>query len=184
MPSVESNSVFQLHVHLGTTPTPSLLSAPGIQFHYLATPPSLPRQLFVVTAPIKVLIQVLSLLRALLGGLYRPPEFILVQVRPPPSLMWRWTHRIRAQNPPSIPTLAVVQFAAWLRGSKVIIDWHNLGYSILALKLGQRHPVVRIAAKYVRLTPENEYLVKNASHVGLRNSLDGRRSRISSSRRQ
>lgn len=49
------------------------------------------------------------------------------------------------KNPPSIPTLALVWLVARLRGSKVIIDWHNLGYSILALKLGDKHPLVRIA---------------------------------------
>lgn len=27
----------------------------------------------------------------------------------------------------------------------MIIDWHNLGYSILALRLGDSHPFVRIA---------------------------------------
>jgi beta-1,4-mannosyltransferase len=35
-------------------------------------------------------------------------------------------------------------------GSKVIIDWHNLGYSILALKLGQTHVLVNIAKRYFR----------------------------------
>lgn len=30
----------------------------------------------------------------------------------------------------------------------MIIDWHNLGYSILALKLGDKHPLVRIAKQF------------------------------------
>lgn len=50
-----------------------------------------------------------------------------------------------AQNPPAIPTLAIVKLAALLRGSRVIIDWHNTGYSVLALRLGPTHPVVRFA---------------------------------------
>lgn len=49
------------------------------------------------------------------------------------------------KNPPSIPSLALVQLVGRMRGSKVIIDWHNLGYSILALKLGPNHLLVRIA---------------------------------------
>jgi hypothetical protein len=53
----------------------------------------------------------------------------------------------RTKNPPSIPTLALVWLVGWLRGSKVIIDWHNLGYSILALKLGANHVLVRIAKR-------------------------------------
>lgn len=50
-----------------------------------------------------------------------------------------------AKNPPSIPTLALVWLVGKLRGSKVIIDWHNLGYSILALNLGSDHIFVRLA---------------------------------------
>lgn len=38
-----------------------------------------------------------------------------------------------------------MQLVGRIRGSKVIIDWHNLGYSILALKLGEKHVFVRIA---------------------------------------
>lgn len=49
------------------------------------------------------------------------------------------------KNPPSVPTLALVWLAGKVRGSKVIIDWHNLGYSILALKLGDKHILVRLA---------------------------------------
>lgn len=50
-----------------------------------------------------------------------------------------------AKNPPSIPTLALVWLVGTLRGSKIIIDWHNLGYSILALNLGSGHIFVKLA---------------------------------------
>jgi beta-1,4-mannosyltransferase len=49
------------------------------------------------------------------------------------------------QNPPSIPTLAIVKLVAFIRHSKVIIDWHNTGYSILALRLGVGHILVKLA---------------------------------------
>jgi beta-1,4-mannosyltransferase len=49
------------------------------------------------------------------------------------------------QNPPALPTLFVAWVAARLRGARFVIDWHNLGYTMLALKLGRRHPVVRLA---------------------------------------
>ncbi|KAG6897368.1 hypothetical protein C0992_002137 [Termitomyces sp. T32_za158] len=49
------------------------------------------------------------------------------------------------KNPPTIPTLAVIWLVGKITGSKVIIDWHNLGYSILALRLGNEHPFVKIA---------------------------------------
>ncbi|POW19955.1 hypothetical protein PSHT_04120 [Puccinia striiformis] len=50
---------------------------------------------------------------------------------------------IMVQNPPAIPTLPIVQLVRLLLGSKLIIDWHNTAYSILALKFGSdRHPMV------------------------------------------
>ncbi|GMP70132.1 hypothetical protein CsSME_00029113 [Camellia sinensis var. sinensis] len=41
------------------------------------------------------------------------------------------------QNPPSVPTLVAVKWASWLRRSAFIIDWHNFGYTLLALSLGK-----------------------------------------------
>ena len=32
-----------------------------------------------------------------------------------------------------------------VRGARLVLDWHNLGYSILALRLGRRHLAVRMA---------------------------------------
>ncbi|KAL1922509.1 uncharacterized protein VTP21DRAFT_10048 [Calcarisporiella thermophila] len=55
---------------------------------------------------------------------------------------------IFVQNPPSIPTLAVAQLVAWFRSAWLIIDWHNFGYSQLALRLGTTHPIVNFAKWY------------------------------------
>ena len=52
------------------------------------------------------------------------------------------------KNPPSIPTLIVAQAICFLRNTRLIIDWHNFGYSILALRLGNRHPLVQISRLY------------------------------------
>jgi beta-1,4-mannosyltransferase len=52
------------------------------------------------------------------------------------------------QNPPSIPTLAIAGAVCFLRKTELVIDWHNFGYSILALKLGPSHPLVRISEWY------------------------------------
>jgi beta-1,4-mannosyltransferase len=49
------------------------------------------------------------------------------------------------QNPPSFPTLQVAWIVARLRRARLVIDWHNLGYTILALRLGRRHVGVRLA---------------------------------------
>jgi len=49
------------------------------------------------------------------------------------------------QNPPALPTLVVAALVARMRGARLVIDWHNLGYSVLALRLGRRHVAVRLS---------------------------------------
>lgn len=49
------------------------------------------------------------------------------------------------QNPPTIPTFVVVWFVCIVRRSVMMIDWHNYGYTILALKLGQHHLLVTVS---------------------------------------
>lgn len=44
-----------------------------------------------------------------------------------------------------------------MRGSKIIIDWHNLGYSILALRLGKNHPLVKLARRFEQYFGRNAY---------------------------
>ncbi|TQB72762.1 mannosyltransferase [Monascus purpureus] len=54
------------------------------------------------------------------------------------------------KNPPSIPSLAVASLVCFLRNTSLIIDWHNFGYSILALKLGTGHPLTQLSKWYER----------------------------------
>jgi beta-1,4-mannosyltransferase len=49
---------------------------------------------------------------------------------------------ILVQTPPAIPTLPVAWLVARLRGARLIVDWHNLGHSVLAVKLGPDHRAV------------------------------------------
>ncbi|KAI1883993.1 hypothetical protein AGOR_G00221810 [Albula goreensis] len=55
---------------------------------------------------------------------------------------------ILMQNPPGLPGIAVTWLVCSLRGSKFIIDWHNYGYTIMALSHGEKHPIVRVAKWY------------------------------------
>lgn len=41
--------------------------------------------------------------------------------------------------------------ACFLRQTRLVIDWHNFGYSILALKLGNAHPLVKLSIWYEKV---------------------------------
>jgi beta-1,4-mannosyltransferase len=57
---------------------------------------------------------------------------------------------ILAQNPPAFPTLCVAWLASRLRGSRFVIDWHNLSHTIAAVKVGEHHRAVKALARSER----------------------------------
>ncbi|XP_074647235.1 chitobiosyldiphosphodolichol beta-mannosyltransferase-like [Tubulanus polymorphus] len=61
------------------------------------------------------------------------------------------TEVIFSQNPPAIPSLAMCLLVSFVKNCKFVIDWHNYGYTILGLSLGQKHPLVKIAYWYEHL---------------------------------
>lgn len=63
----------------------------------------------------------------------------------------RGSHYIMIQNPPSVPILVIVIFfiKMFSRETKLIIDWHNLNYSIVNLRYkNESHPLVRLVKLY------------------------------------
>eukprot|EP00850_Spirogloea_muscicola_P012350 SM000079S22468 [mRNA] locus=s79:314227:318495:- [translate_table: standard] len=80
-----------------------------------------------------------------LAALPSPPLSSEPEGAPAVNLLW-----LSPQNPPSIPTLTVVMLACWLRSAAMLIDWHNFGYTLLGLRLGPRHVLVRIHRWYER----------------------------------
>src|SRR5471032_3234902 len=70
--------------------------------------------------------------------------------------LWRTLRTLKrpdlvlVQNPPAFPTLAVTWFSLRRRGVRFVIDWHNLGYTLLRLRLGRWHPAVRLARWFER----------------------------------
>lgn len=79
------------------------------------------------------------------------------------------------QNPPSIPTLAVAQLVCFVRNTRLIIDWHNFGYSILAMKLGTTHPLVKVSKQYESFFAKGataHFTVTNAMARVLKDSFD------------
>jgi beta-1,4-mannosyltransferase len=57
---------------------------------------------------------------------------------------------VLVQSPPAVPTHAVSWVAARLRGSRLVVDWHNLAHTLLAVRLGDRHRAVRAVARSER----------------------------------
>jgi len=55
---------------------------------------------------------------------------------------------ILVQNPPTFPTLLAAWIAARFLRARLVVDWHNYGYSMLALRLGADHTVTRLAARH------------------------------------
>ncbi|KAI9780961.1 MAG: hypothetical protein M1839_006400 [Geoglossum umbratile] len=112
---------------------PDIISNSHISVVPISPPPRLlqteSKTLFLILGPLKVLWQIWNLW-LILGYRTKPARWMLVQ------------------NPPSIPTLALAQVICFLRNTHLIIDWHNFGWSILALKLGHSHPLVKAAKWY------------------------------------
>uniref|UniRef100_G3MM65 Beta-1,4-mannosyltransferase n=1 Tax=Amblyomma maculatum TaxID=34609 RepID=G3MM65_AMBMU len=109
----------------GSQPGPDVLSNPSIHLHLMKEPPTFQKYVpRLVAYFLKVVWQSLVL-------------FWSTMFLPKPS-------HVLVQNPPSIPTLPVLWFCCLLRGSALVVDWHNYGYSILALALGPQHLLVRI----------------------------------------
>lgn len=135
---------------------PELASSPNVRVRALPPPPAALRSVpFLLAGPLKVLWQVASLLAVLLlshgggDGTNTPPA--------------RW---LLVQNPPSIPTLAVAALACRLRHTRLLVDWHNYGWTILAGTRGAAHPFVRVAKAYEsvlgRLAPDANLTVTRA----------------------
>ena len=63
-------------------------------------------------------------------------------------LLRRRPAAVLVQNPPTFPTLLAAWMAARFLRARLVIDWHNYGYSMLALRLGAGHTVTRLAARH------------------------------------
>lgn len=90
-----------------------------------SNPRSFPKILHPLLLILKPLVQFFMLLWYLCVKIPKPDVFIV-------------------QNPPSVPTLVAVKLASWIRRSAFIIDWHNFGYTLLALSLGRNSRFVAL----------------------------------------
>ena len=91
---------------------------------------SLPR---LIALPIKAILQLLILLWMVLFSLLPPsPNVILLQL------------------PPSIPSMIVSWLAAKRHGARLVYDWHNYAFTLMALQSSRQNVLVRIAEWHER----------------------------------
>lgn len=98
-----------------------------VNIHYLETPVKISSRFYAMKGILRVIRQIMQLSLIMLK--VSSPRFILMQ------------------NPPAIPSLLVVQVLKYLLNAKLIIDWHNFGYTLMKLNLGSGF-IVSIAETY------------------------------------
>ena len=121
-------------VGLEGTPLPrEIAGEPGIRVHRL-TPSTLRFRhgkssggylLFATIDALRLGVRLWRLLRAL-----TPPDLVLIQ------------------NPPPIPGMFITWMTLKRKNVRFVVDWHNLGFTMLQLRLGRWHPAAR-AARWV-----------------------------------
>ncbi|HEY8926834.1 MAG TPA: glycosyltransferase [Polyangia bacterium] len=112
----------------GHPPDRAVSDHPRIRVHLLPEPwrHRAPRRMFALAALGDLAAQAAQVTRILLAA--RPPFDVLL-----------------VQNPPAFPTLAVARLVARARRCGLVVDWHNFGADLLALRMGAGAPVVRLA---------------------------------------
>ena len=58
---------------------------------------------------------------------------------------------VLVQTPPGVPSLPTLALYCWLKGTRLVVDWHNYSHTILALALHPAHPLVSLTNTVERL---------------------------------
>lgn len=98
----------------------------------------LPRFLFPLVALIKIIFQIYFLIWIMLFSIPKPKMIIL-------------------QNPPSIPALLICILICFIRKSKLVLDWHNYGYTILKVN-GRNKILVYLSYLYEKVLGGFSYI--------------------------
>ena len=127
----DSGADVDLVGYVETEIDPAVAAHSRVRVHRLRAPARLPRSLLAVGGLLRVARQSFELLWTLLVRIARP-DVLLVQ------------------NPPAVPTLLISLIVTRIRSARLVVDWHNFGYAMLALRLGPSHLFVRLARGYER----------------------------------
>lgn len=120
--------------YIETSPPADILDNPNIELHAIQAIKNTTQLPYLLFALKKVSLQVMQLVKLL--HQFRGCEYVMIQ------------------NPPSVPILVLIIIYSNLlsRGTKIIVDWHNLNYSILNLRYNNlKHPVVQLVRQYERI---------------------------------
>ena len=101
---------------IGYKGTKCFVNSKRVTVHCLQTPVKITGNYYVIKGLVRVVKQILQLFWIMVS--VYSPRFILMQ------------------NPPGMPSLIVVQIMKYVRNSKLVIDWHNFGYTLMKLNLG------------------------------------------------
>ncbi|KAK3841592.1 MAG: hypothetical protein J3R72DRAFT_369057 [Linnemannia gamsii] len=132
------NSGYKVDVigYKGSRLPEDLESNPSIRFHYLTELPrvseSLPRVLYYLYAPIKAVFLAYQLFYVAMFKVAAPEVYLV-------------------QNPPSIPTLHVMQMVNYFKQRHLVIDWHNYGSTVVAHRLGKGSIFTKFVTLYERM---------------------------------
>lgn len=110
----------------GAAPLQQLQDNPNVKIRHLRSPPNLNNRLTrLVSYAVKVIWQSVNLAYVLFFKCNS--SFLLLQ------------------NPPAVPSIPICWFYCYVCKVDFVIDWHNYAHSIMALSLGNDHPLVRLA---------------------------------------
>ena len=164
------DSIVHVIAYGGSTPLSSLISAPNVHIHNLPeVPHAISRLPGILKLVLKVLHQLLAMLWIMLWKLPAPSNILMqnppciptmvlcwwvidegwLRLRPWTQLdsaLSSWKEKERPDHH-GIRLLDVLtcRIAAKRHGAKMVIDWHNFGYSIMALKRPEQSLIVRLA---------------------------------------
>lgn len=117
----------------GSEPIPAIKESSNISVQHAWQPPKWSSRLpTLIGLLLKGLLQLVSLMWLMLLQLPRPAAILM-------------------QNPPAIPSMLVCWLAAKRHQAQLVIDWHNLAYTIMQMKYSRHRWLISISRSYERL---------------------------------
>jgi beta-1,4-mannosyltransferase len=129
---LEAGYAVEVIAQPGAALIPQLQQQPRLHVNYLQQPPAVITKLpTILGLALKVLYQLLVMVWLMLVRLPRPAAILM-------------------QNPPAIPAMLLCWLAAVRHQASLIIDWHNLAYTIMEMKYARYPWLIALAKSHER----------------------------------